>query len=382
MPAKFKVPLLDLKREYAFLKKDIAREIRACFSTQSWILGEKVTALEAAASRYLGTKYALGVASGTDALLIALRICAFQLKKEEGFFKAGDEIITTPFTFIATAETIVRAGATPVFVDIDPLTFNISAAAIEKAINQNTRGIIPVHLYGLSCDLSAILKIARKHNLFVIEDAAQSFGAEYKGKKLGSLGDIGCFSFFPSKNLGAYGDGGLIATDTEADANLAKILRNHGQVNKYDAHFLGYNSRLDSIQAAVLLAKLKHIDTFNGLRNKIASKYRKALGDIASIQLPAAPSDCSHAYHLYNIMVPSGKRDNLLSHLASCGIESRVYYPLPLYKMKAFTAAKRAGSFKNTERALLSSLTLPLHPFLKDEEVKYVTGKIREFFAL
>ncbi|MDD5583887.1 MAG: DegT/DnrJ/EryC1/StrS family aminotransferase [Candidatus Omnitrophica bacterium] len=382
MAGNTKIHLLDLKREYAFLKKDIAKETKKCFATQSWILGEQLVTLETALTGYLNTKYALGVASGTDALLIALRTQAFRLKKKGGFFDAKDEIITTPFTFVATAEVITRAGATPVFVDIDPATFNISPSSIKRAITQNTKGIIPVHLYGLGCAMDEILKIAKTHNLFIVEDVAQSFGASYKGTKLGTLGDAGCFSFFPSKNLGAYGDGGLVATDDDMAAILTKALRNHGQLQKYDAAYIGYNSRLDSFQAAVLLAKLKHIDRFNELRNNVAQKYARGLARVTQVQLPLVPKNHTHVYNLYNIMVPADIRDALLKHLGHQGIESRVYYPIPLHKMGAFCNARRVGTLENTEKASLGILSLPLNPFLQDGEIKYVIKAIGDFFSL
>ena len=266
------IPILDLKREYASLKKDIDRQIKDCLGSQQWILGRKVSEFEKRIAKYLCVKYAIGVASGTDALILSLKALAFKLKRKESFDRK-DEIITTAFTFIATAESIVRAGATPVFADIDPITFNIDPLAIERAITKNTVGILPVHLYGLVCDMGKISKIAKKHNLFIVEDCAQSFGASIGKKKVGAFSDCGTFSFFPSKNLGGFGDGGLIVTNDKSIAELIKILRNHGQTSNYNASFIGYNSRLDSIQAAVLLAKLEDIDKFNTARIKIAKKY-------------------------------------------------------------------------------------------------------------
>jgi len=372
------IPLLDLKKEYLSLKKDIDKQLKSCFSTQHWILGEKVTEFEKAAVKYLGVKYALGVASGTDALSLSLAALALKLKGRE-YFDKKDEIITTPFTFIATAEAIARSGATPVFVDICPDTFNIDPDKIKKAVNRNTVGIIPVHLYGRACEMSRIREIAADDKLFVLEDTAQAFGASYKGKKLGSIGDLGAFSFFPSKNLGCYGDGGLISTNDCRLAEFIKILRNHGQAKQYRADYLGFNSRLDSIQAAVLLVKLKNIDRFNKLRMKAAVKYNKEFKNVKQIKVPEMPKDKnSHIYHLYTVKV-SKKRDGLLRHLNSKGIASRIYYPVPLYKMKAFGKARLKGPFKGVEEALSQALSLPIHPFLKDGQIKYVAESVSSF---
>jgi len=403
MPKKLKIPLLDLKREYLFLKKDIEKELRSCFNSQAWILGEKVNQFEKKAAEYLGTKYAIGVASGTDALILALQTLAIKLKKRE-FFDKKDEIITTPLSFIATAEAIVRSGATPVFVDINPDTFNIDPVQIKKAITANTVGIIPVHLYGLGCEMSAILKIAKENNLFIVEDAAQSFGGIYKEKKLGTIGDLGAFSFFPSKNLGGYGDGGLVSTNNSQLAELIRILRNHGQTRMYDASFLGYNSRLDSIQAAVLLVKLKHIDKFNKLRRKVAAQYNNRLKNIKQIQIPVTntehrklppvlhsagsrrdeiaggtKTETSHVYHLYTIKV-STNRDKLLKYLNSKGIAARIYYPQLLSGMKAFRGSRMGSEPKNAKRILSKVLSLPLHPFLKEAEISYIIKALSSFF--
>jgi UDP-2-acetamido-2-deoxy-ribo-hexuluronate aminotransferase len=379
MSKKIQIPLLDLKREYSFLKKDIDKELKDCFDSQAWVLGEKVSRFEEEIARYLGVKHAIGVASGTDALILSLGALAIKLKKKESFDKK-DEIITTPFSFIATAEAIARCGATPVFVDINPDTFNIDPGQIKKAINKNTVGIIPVHLYGLACDMSPILKIAKENNLFVIEDTAQSFGGMYKEKKLGSLGDLGAFSFFPSKNLGCYGDGGLVSTNDSKLAELLRVLRNHGQTKTYEASFLGYNSRLDSIQAAVLLAKLKYIDKFNRLRNKAAKQYNNGLKSIKQIQTPVESPECFHSYHLYTIKV-SSNRDKLLKYLNSKAIAARIYYPHILSQMKAFSGAKVKGDLKNTKAVLPEILTLPIHPFLKMSEISYIIKEISSFFS-
>lgn len=380
---KISVPLLDLPTEYEFLKKDINTRLEKCFRSQAWILGREVEEFEAACVEYLKTKFAIGVASGTDALNVSLTALALKLKGKE-FFNQQDEIITTPFTFIATAEAIVRCGATPVFVDIDPDTFNISPCLIKKAISKNTVGIIPVHLYGLAAKMDDILQTARENDLFVVEDAAQSFGAEYKGKKAGNIGDLGAFSFFPSKNLGGYGDGGLVVTHNAQLADYVKRLRNHGQINRYDAEYIGFNSRLDSIQAAVLLAKLSYLDKFNALRVKIAQRYTEEFSKIKGIVSPQHcfhPEEVKHVYHQYTVKVLA-QRDALLAYLNSRGIESRIYYPVLLHKMRAFKNCKVKGSLKTAEDVLSKVLSLPIHPFLKKQEIEYVIKNVLDFLRL
>ena len=390
------IPILDLKREYKILKKDIDRQLKGCLSCQQWILGPKVSEFEKKAAEYLGVKYAIGVASGTDALLLSLRALAIKLKKKE-YFDKKDEIITTPFTFVATAEAIVRSGAAPVFVDINPDTFNIDSSCIEKAVTKNTVGIMPVHLYGLSCDMDSIMELAKKYNLKVIEDCAQAIGATYKPryeKKVGTFGDCSAFSFFPSKNLGGFGDGGLIAVNDKATAELIKVLRNHGQTEQYKADYIGYNSRLDSIQAAILLVKLKNIDKFNNTRIKIAKKYNSALKNIPQIHPPIrdtqpvlrslgeggyAIHNTKHIYHQYTIKVSS--RDALLNYLNSKGIGARVYYPFLLSEMKAFKNCKRKGILKNAKETSLKCLSLPIHPFLREKEINYIISTIKRFYS-
>ena len=376
------IPSLDLKREYTSLKKDIDKQLKDCLGSQQWILGQKVIEFERKAAKYLGVKNAIGVASGTDALILSLKALALKLKKKQSFDKK-DEIITTAFTFVATAESIIRAGATPVFVDIDPVTFNIDPSAIERAITKDTVGILPVHLYGLACNMGKVLKIAKKHNLFVVEDCAQSFGASIGKKMTGSFGDCGAFSFFPSKNLGGFGDGGLIATNNKDIAKLIKVLRNHGQVANYNAFFIGYNSRLDSIQAAVLLTKLKHIDKFNNARIKIAKKYTEAFKNIPQICSPTLDTQYSilnttHVYHQYTIKVSS--RNALLNHLNSEGIGARIYYPFLLSQMKAFKSCKVKGVLKNAKRISSKCLSLPIHPFLREKETNYIISAISKFY--
>ncbi len=372
------IPLLDLKPEYRVIRKDVEKNLNRCFTSQHWILGEEVLRLERAIARYLGINHACAVASGTDALTVSLRALALKRKKKQWFDKK-DEIITTPFTFIATAESIVYAGATPVFVDIDPVTYNIDPAQIEKAVTPHTVGIIPVHLYGLPCDMKSIMRIARKRNLFVLEDTAQAFGAQCYKNKAGTIGHAGTFSFFPSKNLGAYGDGGLIATDDRRLAETVRILRNHGQTGSYRARWIGYNSRLDSIQAAVLLAKVKHINSFNAKRRRIAQKYNDALGGIRHIEIPRCPEGSKHVYHLYTIQVKEN-RDRLLAYLNRRGIAARVYYPKLLSQMEAFDGYSRRQKTPQALRLLSHVISLPLYPGMNGSQIKYVTANIKNFF--
>ncbi|MCK9573829.1 MAG: DegT/DnrJ/EryC1/StrS family aminotransferase [Candidatus Omnitrophica bacterium] len=375
MSKKINIPSLDLKREYAFLKKGINRQIKDCLGSQQWILGTQVKELESKVSKYLKAKYTIGVASGTDALLLSLRSLAIQIKNKE-YFNGDDEIITTPFTFVATAEAIVRSGAKPVFVDINPKSFNINPENIKRAINKNTVGIIPVHLFGRSSEMNEISQIAKENNLFILEDVAQAFGAGFNGKKLGTIGNCGAFSFFPSKTLGSYGDAGLIATNDEQLASIAKILRVHGQTAQYNAKYIGYNSRLDSMQAAILLAKFKYVDKFNGLRQKVARKYHNGLKDIKGIQLP---NSYGHIYNLYTIKTKADTRDKMLKFLNDAGIGARIYYPFGLNKMEAFRTAKISGNLDNADKAAKSVLSLPINPFLKDKEIDYIIEKIRVF---
>lgn len=378
------VPLLDLKPEYKHLKKEIDRQLKDCLKSQQWILGPKATELEEAAAKYLGINYAVGVASGTDALLLALRALCLKFKKKE-FFSKKDEIITTPFTFLATAEVILRAGAKPVFVDIDPNSFNIDPKAIEKAITKNTVGIIPVHLYGQACDMFYIKKIAKANKLFIVEDCAQSFGAYFRKKKVGSLGDFGAFSFFPSKNLGGFGDGGLITVKTKKDADLIKVLRNHGQTAQYRADYCGYNSRLDSLQAAILLAKLKHIDTFNQKRIQIAQTYNHAFSGISQVATPdfglrILDLGLTHVYHLYTIKIPAKIKSKFIQYLNLKGISARSYYPVSLDKMKAFNSAKVPDKLSNTNKVIKQVVSLPIYPFMENKKINYVINQVKTFF--
>jgi dTDP-4-amino-4,6-dideoxygalactose transaminase len=373
-----KIGILDLHREYAEIAGEVKQRFEGCFKNQAWILGESVVELEKQCAAYLGAKYAVGLNSGTDALILGLRALAIKTKGKE-YFDKKDEIITTPFTFIATAEAIAHAGATPVFVDIDLNSFNIDPEAIEKAITRNTVGILPVHLYGLAARMLTITAIAKKHKLFVLEDVAQAFGAECGGKKLGTIGDCGACSFFPSKNLGGYGDAGMAVTNDKKIAELLTILRNHGQAATYKADYIGYNSRLDSIQAAVLLVKLKSIDGQNARRRAIAAQYDSAFGELGNIEITRLRSGCFHVYNLYTIRVKKN-RDAFLKHLNDKGIGARVYYPHLLSQMKAFKNAKIKGKLTNAFLAVKQVVTLPVHPFLTPAEVDYVIQTVKAFW--
>jgi dTDP-4-amino-4,6-dideoxygalactose transaminase len=318
-----KVPLLDLCPQYNSLKEEILKEIAEVCDSQRFILGAKVEKLEEELKAYCQSAGCVGVTSGSDALLIALMV-------EQ--IKPGDEIITSPFTFFATVGAIVRAGATPVFADIDPVTFNIDPAKVAEKITPKTRGIIPVHLFGQAADMDPIMELAAKHNLFVIEDACQAIGAEYKGRRVGSMGDYGAFSFFPSKNLGCFGDGGAVTCNSAERNNLLKIYRNHGQSGTYIHEFVGGNFRLDALQAAVLSIKLRDLDSWSEARQRNAAEYDKLLAGLEEkgfIALPRKASyDVRHIYNQYVIRVKDGKRDALKAFLAEKEIGCAVYYPL------------------------------------------------------
>lgn len=372
------IPIFDIKRTHKVVEKDIEKQLKKCFQDHLWVLGPQVSLLEEAVKKYLGVKHAVSVASGTDALILSLAALAIRLNKKPEF-KKNQEIITTPFTFIATGEAIMHAGAKPVFVDIDKNTFNINPAKIEKAITKNTVGILPVHMYGHGCDMNEIKKIANKHKLFIVEDVAQSFGAGLKQKKLGSFGDCGAYSFFPTKTLGGYGDGGMVVTNNNTLAKYLKTLRIHGQHQTYNASILGFNSRLDNFQAAVLNVKLPLIDKFNKMRKDIAKKYSQAFKNIKEVTVPKPFCKNAHIYSLYTIRV-SKKRDQLLKYLNDNGIGARIYYPVALNKMKVFEGAKVKGKLSEADECVKTSISLPIYPYLKDKEINYIIEKVINFF--
>lgn len=374
--------MLDLKREYKYLKKDIESALQKCLEHQKWILGPEIEKFENATSKYLNVKHCIGVSSGTDALVLSLRALAIKLKGKE-FFSKKDEIITTPFTFTATADSILRSGATPIFVDIDPFTYNIDTKKIKEYLFSNSSkvvGILPVHLYGQSCDMDEIMGIARKYNLFVIEDVAQAFGAKWKEKKLGTIGNAGAFSFFPSKNLGAFGDAGMVATNDDDIANLVRMLLKHGGKDKYNVEHIGYNARLDTLQAAILLAKLKYIDEFNNKRIEIAKIYTHNLQDIKSIHLPISSiCNSNHVFHQYTIRTQ--EREKLRHFLREKGISTMIYYPTPLHKMKVFKGKmKISGDLIVAEKASKEVLSLPIGPLHEKKDTIYIINCIKRFF--
>jgi len=319
------IPILDLKGQYNNIKAEIDGSVKDIIDSQDFVLGSAVSSLEEEIAAYCSTKYAVGVASGTDALMLSLKALGI---------KAGDEVITTPFTFFATAEAVSMLGARPVFVDIDARTYNINPGLIEKRITRFTKAIIPVHLYGQCADMDPILDIAKKHGLYVIEDAAQAIGAAYKKKKAGSMGEAGALSFFPSKNLGAFGDGGMVVTNDSALAAKIKALRVHGSSQRYIHSFIGVNSRLDNLQAAVLRVKLKYLDGWLRRRRAIAEYYNKGFARLPLVT-PYVPEYNRHTYHLYTLRVPSGAA-GLVNFLSDNDIESRAYYPVPLHLQKCY----------------------------------------------
>ncbi len=359
------IPMLDLKVQYKSLKQEIDQGIEDVLNGCNFILGPNVNAFEAEAAKYLGVKHAITCASGTDALHLAL------LANGIG---TGDEVITPAFTFIATAEAIRYADAIPRFADIKMDTFNIDPDAIEALITPQTKAIMPVHLFGQPADLQAIQAICDKHGLLLIEDCAQSFGAAIGEQMTGSTGSAGCFSYFPSKNLGCYGDGGMITTQSDEIADRIKVYRNHGSRVRYYHDVIGYNSRLDEIQAVVLRTKLKHIDEYNRGRRRVAQSYRKLLKD-SSVVTPYEDGIGRHVYHQYTTLMP--QREKVMEHLVQQGIACAIYYPVPLHQQKAFADTEQAA-LPVTEKVAEQCLSLPIYPELSDQQIGQVVGAIRE----
>lgn len=363
------IQMVDLKRQYRDLKPDIDRAIQAVLESTNFILGENVTKLEEEIASYHNISHATGVGSGTDALLLALNALGIG---------EGDEVITTPFTFIATAEVVANLKAVPVFVDIDPETYNIDTNRIEEKITKRTKAIMPVHLFGHPAEMDRIVAIGKRHDLKIVEDCAQAFGAEFKGKKVGTFGDCGCFSFFPSKNLAAYGDGGMIITDNDETAKKIRMLRNHGTSVKYHHKMIGYNSRLDEIQAAIVLVKFRHIDSFNALRIKNASIYRGNIKRKDTI-LPEEKDGSKHVYHQFTIR--SKSRDAIRKSLADSEIASAIYYPVPLHKQEVFTKLNgNRVAFPTSEQCASEVLSLPMFPELTELEILDICDVINNAF--
>jgi dTDP-4-amino-4,6-dideoxygalactose transaminase len=357
--------MVDLKIQYHNLKEEIDRAVLDAIEGCQYILGPNVTAFEQEAAAYLGAPAAVAVASGTDALHLALLAAGIG---------PGDEVITSPFTFIATAEAICYCGATPVFVDIDARTFNIDPAMIEAAISPRTKAIIPVHLFGQPADMAAIAAICAKHSLLLIEDCAQSFGASIDSRMTGTFGAMGCFSFFPSKNLGCYGDGGLISCASQELAEQVRVLRNHGSRERYHHHVIGYNSRLDEIQAAILRVKLKRIDEFNAGRRRVAALYSKLLKGL--VRVPFEDRKGLHVYHQYTLLCE--ERQLVMAKLAEKQIASAVYYPVPLHRQEVFADACSDTILPLAEDIAMRCLSLPIYPEMTEESVTRVVAAIEE----
>jgi dTDP-4-amino-4,6-dideoxygalactose transaminase len=362
--------MVDVVGQYLKIKQDVDAAIHSVLDAGTFIQGKEVGEFECAVAGYLGVKFAVGCASGTDALQIAMMALGIG---------QGDEVITTPFTFVATAETIGILGARPVYVDIDPRTFNIDPSKIEAAITPRTKAIIPVHLYGQAADMDPLLAVARSHSIPVIEDAAQAMGASYRGRRVCSLGTIGCISFFPSKNLGCFGDGGMVVTDDSALAESMRVIAAHGSRVRYYHEVLGLNSRLDTLQAAILRAKLPHLEEYNRARQKAAARYNELLKGLP-VTVPYVVPGADHIFHQYTLRVTD--RDGLAASFRKKGIPHGIYYPVPLHLQKAFAmSGGKKGDFPVTERATEEVISLPMHTELTDEHLRFITGAIEEFYA-
>jgi len=362
------IPLVDLRRQYNSIKEEIENKVKKVLEEGQYILGEKVRSFEKEFAEYCNAKYAVGVASGTDALVITLKVLGIG---------PGDEVITVPNTFIATVDAIARNGATPVFCDINPETYNIDVHQLERKITDRTRSILAVHLYGQPAEMNFIKKIADEFGLYVIEDACQAHGAEYMGRRTGSLGDIACFSFYPSKNLGACGDGGVIVTNSREFAEKARMLRNYGQKIKNRHDVVGFNSRLDEIQAVILRVKLKHLDKWNVMRRKWARFYNELLEN-SSVVTPVEAKHAKHVYHLY--VIRSKERDKLQQFLSRKGISTGIHYPIPIHLQRAYSyLGYKGGDFPITEKFAREILSLPMFPELEEDEVVYICDQIKRF---
>jgi dTDP-4-amino-4,6-dideoxygalactose transaminase len=362
------VPLLDLKAQYATLKHEIDEAVHRVLDSARFIGGPEVSGLEEEVARYSQCAYAIACASGTDALLIALRALNVG---------PGDEVITSSYSFFASAGVIANVGALPVFVDVDPRTYNLDPHRLEAAITPVTKAVIAVHLYGQCCDLTAVKAVCDKHQLYLIEDAAQAIGSEWEGKRAGSIGDFGCFSFFPSKNLGGAGDGGMMVSQDEALAERARLLREHGAKPKYYHSLVGTNSRLDALQAAILRVKLRHLDRWSEARAKNAELYDRLL-EGSRVGRPYRDPRTRHIYNQYVVRVPD--RDALRQHLAERGVGTEIYYPVPLHLQKCFaTLGYKAGDMPQAETAARETLALPIYPELTEEQIRYVAACVREF---
>jgi dTDP-4-amino-4,6-dideoxygalactose transaminase len=371
------IQMVDLKRQYHQLKHEIDAAIQEVLDTNAYINGPAVKRFQTSLETYLGAASVIPCANGTDALQIAMMALELQ---------PGDEVIVPAFTYVATAEVIALLQLKPVMVDVDPHTFNITAAIVEAAITPKTKAIVPVHLFGQSCDMEPILHLASEHNLWVIEDNAQAIGADYtfsdgRKQKTGTLGQIGCTSFYPSKNLGAYGDGGAISTNNEDLASKLRMVSNHGQIRRYYHDVVGVNSRLDAIQAAILDIKLKHLDAYAEARQKAADFYDQAFANLSSVVTPARQHNSTHVFHQYTLLVKGGRRDALQAYLADKGIPTMVYYPVPLYAQAAFKPFTDISFLPVTENLCREVISLPMHTELEEDTLSYMTEEVQKFFV-
>lgn len=360
------IKMVDLKNQYLKIKEEIGSAIKEVLDSSQFIMGKPVGEFEYNAAAYIGCKYAVGCASGTDALQIAMMAIGI---------KPGDEIITTPFTFVATTETIALLGGVPVYIDVDANTYNIDVNKIEANITPKTMAIMPVHLYGQPAEMDKIMELAKHYKLKVIEDAAQAFGAVYRGKKAASIGDIGTISFFPSKNLGAFGDAGMVTTNDPELEEKMRIIAVHGSKRRYYHDLLGINSRLDTIQAAILNVKLKYLEGYHDARIKAANMYNKRFKNI--IEPPYVLPHVKHIYHQYSIRVP--KRNSLQEYLKNNGIPSMIYYPVPLHLQQAYRYKYKEGDFPVTEALSKDIISLPMHTELTEEQIDYISNKVLDF---
>ncbi len=362
------IPFVDLKAQYQNIREEIDGAIKKVFETNQFILGDEVAAFEEEFARYCGSSFAIAVNSGTSALHLALLAAGIG---------PGDEVITVPFTFIATVAAIVYSGARPIFVDIDPKSFTMDVDQIERAITERTKVILPVHLYGQPADMERILEIARRHHLLVIEDAAQAHGSEDKGRRVGGLGDIGCFSFYPGKNLGAYGEGGMVVTNNSIYAQTVRLLRDWGQIEKGHHILKGYNYRMEGIQGAVLRVKLRYLEAWTEARRLHAKRYHELLKR-ENIETPEERSDCRHVYHIYAIRV--GQRDALQRALRDRDIQTGIHYPIPVHLQEGYRdLGYRWGDFPNSEKAASSVLSLPMYAELKESQIEEICQTVIDF---
>jgi dTDP-4-amino-4,6-dideoxygalactose transaminase len=361
---KLTVPFLDLKEQNRRIWPELREALDGVVQQAQFILGPAVERFEKAFATYLGRRFCVGLNNGTSALHMALQACDIG---------AGDEVITTPHTWISTSWAISYVGAKPVYVDIDPVTYNINPALIEQAITPRTKAILPVHLYGQACDMDALVRIAEKHGLLLIEDAAQAHGAMYDGRRIGSFGRIACFSFYPGKNLGAFGEGGAVATDDEELAQRIRQLRDHAQAGRHRHVELGHNTRMEGIQGAVLEVKLRHLDDWNAARMRHAQRYIELLADAPGIQLPAAPRHGRHVWHLFVILARGMERDALQKRLAECGVSTGVHYPTPVPLQPAYAhLGHKPGDFPVAEDVMRRCLSLPMFAEMTDEQIAFV----------